>query len=392
MRTRKRKNPVLLLCAVIMIATLMFYFAAGSGHLKSDGGFLQNAAVLSAMLTIPEGGRIAAENLAAPDAPGSAGTDAAEYPASSTPPEDSAESPLNPSPEKSTEIASSFESLPPIKAPSLPKTPPEGVETGSVVTQFLDPKTAGLKWENIYINNRTAENTVDIAREIEILPNVKIKKDGTPQVLIIHTHATEKYLDGDVGYYIKGAASHTTDNTKNVVRVGAEIKKQLDAAGIVTVQDTTQHDYPSYGGSYERSAETIKKYLDKYPSIQVVLDVHRDAITKDGGVKTKPTAEINGKKAAQIMICAGCQEGAVSGFENWMENMRLALRLQRQCETDYPGLNRSIYFIGKKYNEYLLPGSLLIEMGSEANTLEEASYSGELLGKALVEVLEALTV
>ena len=172
-----------------------------------------------------------------------------------------------------------------------------------------------------------------------------------------------------------------------MIRVGEEIKKQLDKAGIVTIQDKTQHDNPSYNAGYDRSAATIKKYLKEYPSIEVVLDIHRDAITKDDGTKIKPTATILGKKAAQIMICAGCQDGPVTGYKDWEYNLRFALQIQKQCSDSYMGLARPMLFLSKKYNEYLCRGSLLIEMGSDSNTLNEAIYSGELLGKSLATVL-----
>jgi stage II sporulation protein P len=176
---------------------------------------------------------------------------------------------------------------------------------------------------------------------------------------------------------------------QNVVRVGDELEKALNTAGIVTLHDKTIHDEP-YTGAYDRSASTIKNYLKQYPSIDVVLDIHRDAITYDSGEKIKPIVEINEKKAAQIMICAGCQDKGVTDYPDWKINLRFALRLQQALETTYPGLARPLYFCPKNYNQNLSHGALLIEMGSEGNTLEEAVYSGRLLGNILVKVLEDL--
>ena len=88
-----------------------------------------------------------------------------------------------------------------------------------------------------------------------------MKKDGTKQILIYHTHTTEAFA----------GSSRTQDNSQNVVAVGEEIKKQLEAAGFGVVHDTTCHDYPSYNGSYDRSGETIQRNLEKYPDIQVTF-------------------------------------------------------------------------------------------------------------------------
>ncbi|OJU15126.1 MAG: hypothetical protein BGN88_03010 [Clostridiales bacterium 43-6] len=263
---------------------------------------------------------------------------------------------------------------------------------GKVQTVNMSGSGYSFKWNNILVNNKTKSHTFNIEKELAIRPDINIHKNGKPQVLIMHTHATESYMTTDNGQYNKSFSARDRDNTKNMVRVGEEIKKQLDAAGIVTIHDKTQHDYPSYNGGYERSAATTKKYLKQYPSIDVVLDIHRDAITRDDGTKIKPTAVIGGKKAAQIMICAGCQDDKVTGFPDWQHNLRFALRLQKQCNDSYSGLVRPMYFVSKKYNEYLSRGSLLLEMGSDSNTLEEAVYSGKLLGISLAKVLNTLEI
>ena len=96
----------------------------------------------------------------------------------------------------------------------------------------------------------------------------------------------------------------------------------------------------------------------------------------------------DGKKAAQIMIIAGCEDGKVTNFPRWEENLTFALQLQQTAETKYPGLMRPILFSARKYNMDVTPCSVLLEMGSDSNTLEEAVYSGRLIGTALAELLE----
>ena len=207
-----------------------------------------------------------------------------------------------------------------------------------------------------------------------------------PQVLIMHTHATESYQTTDDLWYDPNYSARSTDNSQNMVAVGAEIAAVLNQNGIVTLQDATQHDYPSYNGSYERSAETIKSYLEKYPTINIALDVHRDAIQREDDLIVKPTVEINGRKAAQLMIITGSDDGTMNVPE-WRENLRFAASLQDAIEQDTPELTRPIFFCYRKYNMDLTTGSLLLEVGSNANTLDESVYTAELVGKSLARML-----
>ncbi len=269
---------------------------------------------------------------------------------------------------------------------ALPETPPEGVETGQVKTTTLSLSAANLKGHGVHINNKT-DRSVDVSNYLKQGLPFSLETTDQPQVLIVHTHATESYINGDRGYYIKSASTRSTDNTQNTVSVGEVMAQVLNQAGIVTIHDETQHDYPNYTGSYTRSAETIRHYLKQYPSIKVVIDGHRDAIAGEGDTKIKPTATINGKSAAQIMILAGCETGSVEDFPHWEENLRFCLQLQKQIEADYPGLARPLLFKACKYNFHLLSGSILIEIGTDANTLDEAKYSAKLLAEALKKVL-----
>jgi len=270
----------------------------------------------------------------------------------------------------------------------LSPTPPQGVETGEIKTTVLSLSAANTKGGGVHISNKT-DLEIDPKEYLSQGLPFTMTETGQPQVLIVHTHGSEAFAEGDYGYYIKSASTRSTDNTKNMVAVGQVIADELNEAGIVTINDTTLHDHPNYTGSYTRSAETIKKYLEKYPSIKVVIDAHRDAISGNGDEKIKPTVEIMGQKAAQIMILAGCETGSVENFPNWKENFRFCLQLQKQIETNFPGLARPLSFKACKYNFDLLNGSILIEIGSDANTLEEAKYSAKLLSRSLIQLLMA---
>ena len=192
-------------------------------------------------------------------------------------------------------------------------------------------------------------------------------------------------------YYTDAFSSRTRDKAKNMVSIGDIVATKLNAAGIKTLHDATEHDYPKYTGSYTRAAKTINGYLKKYPSIKVVLDLHRDAVSSGESDKVKLVTEINGKKAAQVMLVMGSQSGKTTNFPNWQENLKLAVKLQQTLETKFPTLARPISLTSSNYNESLTTGSLLIEFGTDANTLEEAQYSADMVGQALAELMNALT-
>lgn len=264
-----------------------------------------------------------------------------------------------------------------------------GTVQGKVIEKFISPYTANTSYNNVYLKNNTDLN-INLKEFVVGKIGFDIEKNGEPQVLILHTHATESYLQHNENYYTDTDLSRTTDNEYNMVALGKIIADRLNAAGIVTLHDTTQHDYPSYNESYSRAAETICSYTEKYPSIKIVIDLHRDAIAANDTDKVKLTTEIDGKKAAQIMLVMGSQSGNVTNFPNWKENLKLATRLQQTVETMYPSLARSIHFMSKNYNESLTTGSMLIEIGTDGNTFSEAKYSTELLSNALINLLNTL--
>ena len=156
------------------------------------------------------------------------------------------------------------------------------------------------------------------------------------------------------------------------------------------LHDGTVHDYPSYTGAYDRSEATIRAALEEYPSIKVIIDLHRDAISAADGSRTAPVAEINGKSAAQFMIIAGCDDGRFGNMPDYIENFKLACLFQQSAEKLYPGLARPVLFDYRNYNQHISTGSLLIEVGSHANSHDEAVYTGELLGDILSDALCSL--
>lgn len=199
-----------------------------------------------------------------------------------------------------------------------------------------------------------------------------------PMILIVHTHATEAYCNTD-GY-------RTSDTTQNVVRIGQEIAERLNENGIHTLHDTTLIDQSGYYDSYARAEEIIEEYLQKYPSIQMVIDVHRDSVTGSNGAQLPLTVQREGESAAQLMLVMGTDTGGMY-HPNWRKNLSFALKLQSLCEQETSGIFRDLNLRSQRYNQHLTPNSILVEVGSAGNTLSEALTSANLLADSLIKLL-----
>lgn len=160
------------------------------------------------------------------------------------------------------------------------------------------------------IKNSTEHPDADLRAAVttQSLP-FAIEKNGVePQILIMHTHATESYQTWPDPVFDENYTARSKNTALNMVAVGAEMARVLNEAGVNTLQDTTLHDYPSYTGSYGRSNATVRRYLEEYPSIKIVLDVHRDAIERDGD-RIAPVAQVGEEQVAQVMLICGCDNG-----------------------------------------------------------------------------------
>lgn len=275
------------------------------------------------------------------------------------------------------------------KASSVTPASAQGEAKGKIITKCVTTGSETITYNNVSVKNSTSLS-IDLKAELLAGPSVRLLQTSEPQVLIMHTHTTECFMLDERDYYTDSDLSRTTDDAQNIVAVGEALRSGLQAKGIGVIHAAEKHDYPEYTGSYTRSAVTVKKYLEKYPSIKVVIDLHRDAIMDSAGTKTALVSEINGKKAAQLMIVAGCEAGDVTGYPDWRQNFRLAIKLQQSLEVMYPTLARPMLLTERKYNQHLTPGSLLIECGTDANTLEQAKYSATLLADSLALTLNML--
>lgn len=238
------------------------------------------------------------------------------------------------------------------------------------------------------IKNNTRQTAADIAAEAaQPLPFAIEKDSAAPQVLIMHTHATEDYRLSAGLWFTPGDGARSTDRSINMCAVGRVMADTLNAAGICTLHDETLNDYPSYTGSYANSRAVVQQYLAQYPSIKVVLDVHRDAIERENGTRCAPVCTIDGRQAAQVMIICGCDNGTSVQLPAWRQNLRFAAAWERSMEGMYPGFTRPVLFSYRFYNQDLTTGSLLIEIGGHGNNLNEALYAGQLAAKSLAAAL-----
>ena len=236
----------------------------------------------------------------------------------------------------------------------------------------------------VYINNRT-EYPLD-ASLLDGTFAAALPEEEGPQILIVHTHGSEAYTMPPGQEYEPSGESRTTDTSLNVVRVGDELAKTLEEAGLTVLHDPTLHDYPEYSGAYGRSLDAVNAYLAEYPTISFVLDVHRDAISDGDGTPYKVVSGVAGLNAAQMSFVIGTDGGGLE-HPDWRENLKLAAAIQQRLTADYPTLMRPITVRNSRYNQHTTPGSLLVEMGAAGNSLDEALLSARLLGKALAETI-----
>ena len=134
-------------------------------------------------------------------------------------------------------------------------------------------------------------------------------------------------------------------------------------------------------GSYTRTRKAIQDYVNQYPSIQLILDLHRDA-AGEGSNQMRTSATVDGEPSAQLMLVMG------TNYDSYPENLSLALKLHAQLELQSPGITRPLQLRAARFNQDLCPGSLLVEVGAAGNTHPEARRAAEQLAEAIVALAE----
>lgn len=269
--------------------------------------------------------------------------------------------------------------------PTQPTEPLVFADNGVPAKTLIPTSTDGyIVSGGVYITN-TSDNSFDAGLFDGTFAAALSEEEG-PQVLIVHTHGSEAYTMPAGQEYVPSGDCRTTDEQYNVVRVGEELARALEEAGLTVLHDTTLHDYPEYSGAYGRSLTTVERYLAQYPTISFVLDLHRDAISDGNGSPYKVVSTVAGVNAAQMSFVIGTDGGGLE-HPGWRENLKLAAAVQQHILEDYPTLMRPITVRNSRYNQHTTPGSLLIEVGAAGNSLDEALLSARILGKALGEVV-----
>ena len=200
-----------------------------------------------------------------------------------------------------------------------------------------------------------------------------------PTVLIYHSHGTEAYSGGA---YEAWGDYRTLDDSANMIAIGDELAYVLESQGISVIHDRTAYDYPDYNRAYSNARTALVGWLEEYPTIQLVLDLHRDAGTAASGPLIT-AATVGGQSSAQLMLVVGTDEGG-NYHPNWQENLALGLKLTALLERQNPGICRPIDLRTQRFNMDLCPGALLVEVGAEGNTYEQAKIAVHALAQAIV--------
>ena len=264
-------------------------------------------------------------------------------------------------------------------------TAPQQEDTG-VLERTSQGDEGMTQAEGVYLINKAGKVAVS---EQDLLAPVSVPWQDGPQILILHTHGSEAYTQSGEDTYEESDPYRTTDCTKNVVRVGEEMAMELRSHGFRVLHDTNLYDYPSYNEAYDRSAAAIRQWLEQYPSIQLVLDVHRDALVGEEGEPYALVSTEAGKKVAQIMLVLG-SEGGGNPHPNWKKNLALGAYLQRDVVKNSTALARPMVLRSGRFNQHLAPAALLVEVGGHGNTLRQAIDGARLWADSAARSLNGL--
>ena len=274
-------------------------------------------------------------------------------------------------------------------APEMPvaTTPPSTVPTAP------PQRPVGLILTSADAQAVRLSDLVDYKPDVESLLLSPLDWDLTgdaPKVLILHTHATESYTRQPGEIYEEDSDYRTFNASYNMLSIGEELASVLTAGGITVLHDRTLHDYPSFNGSYDHARQTIRAYLEAYPSITMVIDLHRDAMdfTQDPQLTTMAT--VGEQKSAQLMLVAGTDHNVP--YSHWEENLAMGVKLTAVLEKMYPGITRPIQLRAQRFNLDMTPGSLLVEVGANGNTHTEALTAVRALGAAILAMAKGVNL
>lgn len=266
-----------------------------------------------------------------------------------------------------------------------------GLETAALPHPVIDLSPEKLSDSDYLLNQFFVEDSateavpglLNAARFLE--KDMTIKQDSSaPQILIYHSHASETFADSREG--------RQGDTIVGVGSCLARILKEKYGYHVIHIKDA----FDMAGGTLDRSkaydyaGEFLTSFLEKNPSIEVILDVHRDGVPEDRRLVT----EINGKKTAQIMFYNGISYTKEQGNVDYLpnpyieDNLAFSFQMEYQAAQYYPDFYRCIYLAGYRYNLHLRPKSMLLEVGAQNNTVQEAKNAMEPFAELLDKVLQ----
>lgn len=222
--------------------------------------------------------------------------------------------------------------------------------------------------------------------DIEALLTQPLQWDLTgdePSVLIFHTHGTEAFTPTEENTYQEEGGEYRTTNVDcNMLSLGEELARLLNEAGIQTVQDRTYYDYPDYEASYDNARTGLQAQLEQYPTVQLIIDLHRDSAEREDGSQWATEAMINGEKSAQVMLVMGTD--VYYTHPNWEQNLSIALKLHTIMEKNHDGITRPLDLRRQRFNQDLSTGAIIAEIGAAGNTIGEAKTAVSALAEAII--------
>lgn len=256
---------------------------------------------------------------------------------------------------------------------SIEKLPTEVIEANNKKDVFTNT------YGSVKIKN---ESKYELTDEM-IMPTVDF--NNKQDILIFHTHTCESYTPTENTNYVATGNFRTTDLNFSVAHVGETLTTNLKDRGYNVTHDQTYHDYPAYTGSYNRSYSTVKKLLSGDCWTEFVIDLHRDALGSSSNYA--PSVKIGEEVGAQLMFVIGTDGGGLE-HPNWLNNFKLAVKIQEKANELYPGLFKPIILRNSRYNQNLASGAFIIEVGATGNTIEQCDVSMKYLANVIAEVMK----
>lgn len=282
---------------------------------------------------------------------------------------------------------------------------PDNAPDNAVKVYSALPDRSSVDRSNVSVDISGADTDeneyYEVSEEIKILID-QIEVDSSPialtgvgpKILIYSSHSRESYRQDPKNPYKEAfsEAFRTDDMEHSVIKVAEALSQQLTSRGIAVLHDKTNHEAGNYNASYEKSLATLKKQMAEHESLQMFIDVHRNGYEENSG--KKPDDEvviINGERVAKLLVVIGTGEGIMGGFSEkpkWEENAKLAIKLTNKINELYPGLAKDVLYKRGRYNQHVSTNAILVEVGSNFTTLEEAERATKYLAEAISQIIE----